>query len=1018
MEQGRLMGQIELIDVTGETLAVAGWVEAAQGRGTHSLSLLHEDLELSRTALPSLAGGNWNAARLRRQNFAFRVPLPVGLDDLQSIAVTGPARSFRIVPDAQTQFEGALPRFLGFDDMTGSEFRDWSPRRRRSDAGARRILFHAGLVDGAVQGLAVDLDDPDRVLSFEAMLGTSPLAQVQAKEPAEFTLANRVVSLDRGFLLDIPQDRAEDLVDLWFGLTAPAPAASADPAERAIRINTFRRSQGDSAAAVKLKPSFIVVVDDDGDLLAEFIDSVGQMITARAAEIVVVDATLGSDVAAICNRAGRTLNVRRIEGHPLLTRSAARNMGAAAAAGDILIFCNPALRFEDDIVAPLLAEFSLDDLGAAGIKIREAGAGPTIHHLGVHLRPAVAGSGLQPMVTADQLDFLPAAAVPVCVPAVSDDFLVCRSNVFQAVGGFNESLSDEIGGADFCLRVRRSLREVVSFNDLDALRVAATDSGGGISDRHALPLARLVRRDLLDRPGFWAGHPPQIAIVVPAGAFGGSDEQTFAQCLATALEQVVPARVAIRAATDGHAMAEVDLLVVLDPDYDITQLTAVGPLFTAIAFAREPEGWAGCEWAQSYHGMFTDSESTGSRLRNKLARRVDVIASALVPEKPGQIPVPAQKTEGYKAALIPVRQTEAGLFDNPGGTRDGNKPTMGRQWANGPSALENAGLDDFQACARGLLARYRRLNDEVFRFAIIVDGSPADQTSMAVRTARALAHALSATGHVARIDDQSQPRPALAACDDCVIALRGRQAFAPVSGASRLLWIIDSPDLVSAAELAGYDHVFLASSIDTKLLNGVSNTPISPLLLGAGEAPDGRQVPAAATQGTLLVVGDAIDYEGECLEQALALGFKILLFGRGWSGVFPQRLIDSDLLSIAAGDRPPYDHAEFVYVPHRKVLRRFGIVAQATFEAVAAGARIVMEPVPGIERTFGSSVRTFDGKTGFAAALETWRTETIEEKAARLQACKTMSMHHSFSERARLIVDVVRQLTLQRSSGH
>jgi hypothetical protein len=1002
---GSLVGQIELVQISGSKLEVAGWIETPANSDHEVLSLLHYDLELSQIVLRTGTGlANRTAhAGYQRQGFSFQIPVPVGLDDLQSIAIRARDRAGRIAPNLQTRSAGSLPLFLGLNELTDVDLRNWElPSRRSPPRGRQRILFNADFVEGAVQGLALDLDDQDRVFTLEAMLGPLPLARVSAKYPAEFATTNRKIKINRGFLLEIPEDRTANLTDLWFGLAEVEPTQSAQHvAAQTVRINTFRRSETAPDEDCQLTPSLIVTVPGPAELLVGFLTSAYQAVSSTGGEIIVVDASADSGVAAICDRPPPGLKVRRIEGHPRLSLGEAANMGANAATGDVLIFCTPAIRFEDEILHRLLAEFSLDDVGAASVKILAmpdtSRTTRVLYHLGVHFRPAANSSGLEPQITANEPSFSAAAGSPVCVPAVTGDFLACRSDVFKMVGAFNEKVPNEMTAPEFCLRVRKSLREVVSFNDLTVLRAADPDPIGSTASGRPFALARLVRRELLDRPGFWTGRPPNISIVLRDETAPMPEDRNFAEGLAAALKRVIPACVTVRASSDGYDLPDVDALIVLDSEYDIARVRGVGPLFTAIALARSADQWRSCPWAKSYHGMFTDSERTALELKESLSRRIDVIADGFMSGKHDQ-------DKHRTNSAFPESSWTAGLGDDSESLTAANRDNHS---------------EGFDARARSFISCYRPLHDEVFRFTIMIDGLSDDPHSTPARAARALARAFGALGHTARIDDQSQPPPDLSLADDCVITLRGRRAHRPIGGASDLLWIMDSPDLVSAAELEQYDHVFLASAVDNNPLAKLCTAPISPLLLGIDEPPAQFAKPLASSKSILLLIGDAGDYEGEGLDHALASGLRVLLFGRGWRDALPRRLIEGDRAAIASGDRAPYNQAEFVYIPHRKSLRRFGIIAQATFESAAAGARIVMEQIPGVEETIGATlIRTFDGKSSFAAAIESWRAENLEEIAQRERGARAIALHHSFLERARVIVDVVRRLKSWRLSNH
>lgn len=986
----KLTGRIERVDVGENGLAVSGWIEPPAA--ARHVSLLFDDREIARLALVAPAGSNRPGKT--RQPFAFHTPLPMTLTDVRALRVAAPPVPGSVAADRRA-LAGKLPLVLSLDDVVAEangEAVGWRLKRRTRDDGRPRILFDVAMEDGAVNGLALDVAAPERVLSISVMSGAERLAEVEARERAEVEASDGVVKIDRGFFADVPPDRMGPDAELWFGLGGQPPHPADDAVGRAIELIRFHEAPAADDAKRRLKASLIVVAQDDADALRKFLEAARPNF-ASLAELIVVDASFDDDVAEICRAHATELGIKRIAAGPFASLAAARNAGARAAVGDVLVFCDLSVRMPDDVLAALCGRFASDDIGAAGVRMVDASTAksgnrdPHIRHLGVHLRATPGAAGLRPYAATAEGEFAGAAELPICVPAVDAAFLACRASVFDALGGFDETLADAVAAADLCLRVHAQLREVVAFNDMQvvclAQRAAAAEAPAGQAAE--LMAARRVRRDLLDSPGYWIGRLPRLGIVAPAGK-RAADDREFAEALATAVERVVPARVRVMSAAE-RDVADIDTLIVLDPTYDIARVDAATALFTAFAWIRgDAEAWNACPVAHAYHGAVAASDALAGKLAGW--------------DLPIEV-IPERNEE--EAAVVSPPSPARGAADNTADARMVSIQFGDPSAAATVAKCKSAGVD---SCARAFLGYYRRRNETTWRFAIKVDDdAPA---TPAVRAGQALARALRRLGHAARLDVPDRWRGPLTAGDDCVIAVRGSRAYQPHDASTHLLWVLDRPDLVSADELQGYDHVLAASAASAKLLRELSDAAVSSLA-PAVEAPATLNELPAGNSNTLLVVGDAERGDGDLLASALALGFDVSVWGRGWDRALPA--LSGARARIALLRQPPaYGEFEIVYIPIRRRAQRFGLLPQAAFEAVAAGARVVLDRIPDIDDTLAALVGIIEEGGGLDGAVGAWRRESAANKLIRLQKTNEFRAENSYSERARVIVHVASRL--------
>ncbi len=235
--------------------------------------------------------------------------------------------------------------------------------------------------------------------------------------------------------------------------------------------------------------------------------------------------------------------------------------------------------------------------------------------------------------------------------------------------------------------------------------------------------------------------------------------------------------------------------------------------------------------------------------------------------------------------------------------------------------------------------------------------------------------------------------------------LRGLAGYEPRRHQINLAWHISHPDKVADAELEAYDHVFVASEPHAEALAARLRVPVTALLqctdperFNPDVAPDERH--------ELLFVGNSRNVRRAIVQDAIEAGLPLSVFGARWDGLIPPRHLKGAHIPnerLAAY----YRAAGVVLNDHWDAMRRHGFLSNRLFDAAACGARIVSDPVPGLERVFGGLVAEYDGPTDLRAAVERLREESPAEGAARLARARQVMEQHSFDARARSLMAVV-----------
>jgi hypothetical protein len=190
----------------------------------------------------------------------------------------------------------------------------------------------------------------------------------------------------------------------------------------------------------------------------------------------------------------------------------ARNWQARSAGGGMIAFLSPAIRLEEGWLAAVQDVFRRNPgCGVIGSRtVREDG---TIHALG--LMPDQDGGLSDPAAAEDAHD--PRFDHVQPVTAVLDWAIVIRANVFDALGGFDESFTDPgAAAAEFCLRCWQAGHSVLAL-PLPSLRWS--QEGDARADPDLMDM--LAQRWLDWVPPGWPGAAGHALLVSgPGGAAG------------------------------------------------------------------------------------------------------------------------------------------------------------------------------------------------------------------------------------------------------------------------------------------------------------------------------------------------------------------------------------------------------------------------------------------------------------------------------------------------------------------
>ena len=174
------------------------------------------------------------------------------------------------------------------------------------------------------------------------------------------------------------------------------------------------------------------------------------------------------------------------------------------------------------------------------------------------------------------------------------------------------------------------------------------------------------------------------------------------------------------------------------------------------------------------------------------------------------------------------------------------------------------------------------------------------------------------------------------------LVIRGRVPYAPARRRPLFMWLISSPDNVTDEELAGVEHIFVASRSFCKSLQerGYSASFL-PQCTDPRLFNEDRKDPALHSE--VLFVGNRRDYAPrEVVEEIAEAGLPLAVWGRGWQACLPDTVyrglhIPNDELGQY------YASANVVLNDHTSDMYNEGFVSNRVFDVLASGSKLVTE---------------------------------------------------------------------------
>jgi GT2 family glycosyltransferase/spore maturation protein CgeB len=279
--------------------------------------------------------------------------------------------------------------------------------------------------------------------------------------------------------------------------------------------------------------------------------------------------------------------------------------------------------------------------------------------------------------------------------------------------------------------------------------------------------------------------------------------------------------------------------------------------------------------------------------------------------------------------------------------------------------------------------------------------------------ARAVGRELARRGHRFHIQTLDEWDDEVGLGFDVVVHLRGLSRYTPRPGQFNVMWHLSHPDDVGVAELAGYDLVLVASESHGATLGDAISVPT----VVVEQATDPRVFypdPDPALARELVFVGNSRKVRRRIIEDVLPTDRDLAIWGGDWEDMVDPRLVAAKFVPNDEVRRI-YSSAGLVLCDHWDDMRGHGFISNRIYDALACGAVVVSDHVPGIER-FGDAVVTYDSREDLSRVID----ELLDDRGALRgrgeRGRERVLREHTFEHRVDALLHAIReQMT---ATGH
>jgi len=277
--------------------------------------------------------------------------------------------------------------------------------------------------------------------------------------------------------------------------------------------------------------------------------------------------------------------------------------------------------------------------------------------------------------------------------------------------------------------------------------------------------------------------------------------------------------------------------------------------------------------------------------------------------------------------------------------------------------------------------------------------------------ARALGRALACRGHTYHVQVREEWDNPAGLDFDVALQLRGRAPYTAQPGQLNVMWLVSHPNDVSRAELERCDLVLVASPSHASTLTNLGLVSVT-VLEQATDPALFHPEPDPDLAHELAFVGNSRNVRRKIISDVLPTDRDLAIWGSGWKGIVDRRHLVGRYFPNERL-RQVYSSAGLVLCDHWDDMREHGFVSNRIYDALACGAVVVSDRVPGIER-FVDAVATYDGRDELHALIDLLLADRDALRERGERGREIVLHEHTFSHRVEALLQAIAPLVASR----
>jgi O-antigen biosynthesis protein len=280
--------------------------------------------------------------------------------------------------------------------------------------------------------------------------------------------------------------------------------------------------------------------------------------------------------------------------------------------------------------------------------------------------------------------------------------------------------------------------------------------------------------------------------------------------------------------------------------------------------------------------------------------------------------------------------------------------------------------------------------------------------------ARSLAAELRRRGHRSTIQTLDEWDSEEGLVYDVVVHLKGLSDYHPKPAQFNVLWSISHPDRLSGEECDAYDLVCAASSSFADVLRADTGTPVT-VLEQATDPWVMRPDPCAELAHDLVYVANSRGVLRPIARDLLPTEHDLAIWGSKWDGLIDtSRVIAENIPNDEL--RQVYSSAGIVLNDHWDDMREHGYISNRIYDALACGALVLSDEVPGLTERFGDAVACYSSPEQLQELIDRFLEDPQERRRRAELGREVVLGQHTFAHRVDELLATVEEHMSR--SGH